>query len=110
MPLTTSLISGSAGIHIGQSDTPLNLARSLVGPDAIVGHSVSSVEEAKFAVDNGADYVGIGPVWSTNSKDVTHKKILGCDGVGSILEVLAGTGVEAVAIGTSVPSSERLIR
>jgi thiamine-phosphate diphosphorylase/hydroxyethylthiazole kinase len=52
-------------------------------------------------VDNGADYVGIGPVWSTNSKDVTHKKILGCDGVGAILEVLAGTGVEAVAIGAS---------
>ena len=51
---------------------------------------------------NGADYVGIGPVWSTNSKDVTHKKILGCDGVGSILEVLAATGVEAVAIGMSI--------
>ena len=94
------LAIGSAGIHIGQSDTPLPLARKLVGPDAIIGHSVSSAEEAQFAVDNGADYVGIGPVWSTNSKDVTHKKILGCDGVGAILEVLAGTGVEAVAIGT----------
>lgn len=77
------------------------LARQLLGPDAIIGRSVSSVEEAENAVKNGADYVGIGPVWSTNSKDVTHKKILGCDGVGSILEVLAGTGVEAVAIGKS---------
>lgn len=52
-------------------------------------------------MENGADYVGIGPVWSTNSKDVTHKTILGCDGVGAILDALAGTGVEAVAIGTS---------
>jgi thiamine-phosphate diphosphorylase/hydroxyethylthiazole kinase len=94
-----SLMAGSAGIHIGQSDTPLTLARELVGPDAIIGHSVSSAQEAEYAVKNGADYVGIGPVWSTNSKDVTHKKILGCDGVGAILEVLAGTGVEAVAIG-----------
>lgn len=72
-----------------------------MGPEAIIGHSVSSVQEARYAVESGADYVGIGPVWSTNSKDVTHKKILGCDGVGEILEVLAGTGVEAVAIGES---------
>jgi len=59
-------------------------------------------------VKNGADYVGIGPVWSTNSKDVTHKRILGCDGVGSILEVLARTGVEAVAIGMSMSIKRRL--
>lgn len=51
-------------------------------------------------MQNGADYVGIGPVWPTNSKDVTKKKILGCDGVGAILDSLAGTGVEAVAIGS----------
>lgn len=100
---------GSAGIHIGQTDTPLPLARQLVGPDAIIGHSVSSVEEARYAVENGADYVGIGPVWPTNSKDVTKKKILGCDGVGAILDALAGTGVDAVAIGQSrfPPDRER---
>ena len=72
-----------------------------MGPDAIIGLSVSTTEEARIAVDLGADYVGIGPVWATGSKDVTNKTKLAPEGVGAILDVLAGTGVDAVAIGLS---------
>lgn len=60
---------------------------------------MSTVEEARIAVRDGADYVGIGAVWPTGSKDVTAKVKLAPDGVGAILDVLAGTGVESVAIG-----------
>jgi thiamine-phosphate diphosphorylase/hydroxyethylthiazole kinase len=94
--------SGSAGIHIGQSDCPLPLARQLLGPNAIIGVSVSSPDDAKRAVAQGADYVGIGPVWPTGSKDVSKKVLLSPEGVGAVLDVLAGTGVEAVAIGVSL--------
>jgi thiamine-phosphate diphosphorylase/hydroxyethylthiazole kinase len=93
--------SGSHGIHIGQTDMPLPLARTLLGPDAIIGLSVSTPSEAQLAVQQGADYVGIGPVWATGSKDVSAKVKLAPEGVGRVLEVLAGTGVEAVAIGES---------
>jgi thiamine-phosphate diphosphorylase / hydroxyethylthiazole kinase len=77
----------------------------MVGPDAIIGLSVSTVEEAKQAIANGADYVGIGPVWATGSKDVTKKVLLTPKGVGEILDVLAGSGVEAVAIGSTLECS-----
>ncbi|OWZ67387.1 hydroxyethylthiazole kinase [Cryptococcus neoformans] len=93
------LAVGTAGIHVGQTDCPIGLARSLVGPDAIIGLSVGNVNEAKRATQQGADYVGIGAVWPTNSKDVTKKKMLGPDGVGEILDLLHGTGVQSVAIG-----------
>jgi len=71
----------------------------MIGPDAIIGLSVRSLEEAKGAVEQGADYVGIGAVWHTSSKDLKGRSSLGPDGVGEILDILAGTGIEAVAIG-----------
>ena len=93
------LITGSDGIHVGQTDTPLEVARKLIGPDAVIGQSVSTPEDAARAVELGADYVGIGAVWFTTSKDLKGKQSMGPYGVGTILDVLAGTGVQAVAIG-----------
>ncbi|ODN94721.1 hydroxyethylthiazole kinase [Cryptococcus wingfieldii CBS 7118] len=93
------LAVGTAGIHVGQSDCPIGLARSLVGPDAIIGLSVGNVAEAQRAIQQGVDYVGIGAVWPTGSKDVSKKKMLGPDGVGEILDLLAPTGIQSVAIG-----------
>ena len=83
----------------------MDLARRLVGPDAIIGVSVGNVAQAQQAATDGADYVGIGPVWHTTSKDLKGKRGLGPDGVGAILEVLAGTGVDVVAIGKNDQSS-----
>lgn len=93
------LAVGTAGIHVGQTDAPLDMARKLIGPDAIIGQSIRTVEDAERAIKGGVDYVGIGAVWDTSSKDLKGKKSLGPDGIGEILDVLAGTGVEAVAIG-----------
>lgn len=56
------------GIHIGQEDMEANAARRLVGPDKILGVSVHSLEEAGKALLSGADYVGMGPVFGTQSK------------------------------------------
>jgi hypothetical protein len=81
---------GSIGVHIGQTDCPLPLARQLVGDNAIIGVSVGTPEEARRAVAEGADYVGIGAVWPTTSKDVTAKIKLGPQGVSTILDELDG--------------------
>jgi thiamine-phosphate diphosphorylase/hydroxyethylthiazole kinase len=108
--LATLSQPGSAGVHIGQTDCPLSLARQLVGPNSIIGVSVGTSEEARKAVADGADYLGIGPVWPTTSKDVTGKQQLGPMGVGKILEVLSGTGVEAVAIGERLDRSHLIYR
>lgn len=94
---------GSAGIHIGQSDMPLPLARQMLGPNAIIGLSVGTISEAQTAVSYPAgdlDYVGLGAVWPTNSKDLKGKSVKGPEGIGALLDVFAGTGISSVAIGT----------
>lgn len=95
-------VVGSAGVHLGQTDCPLSLARKLLGPDAIIGISTSTPEEAKKAAEDGADYIGIGAVWPTQSKDLKGKQVLGPDGVGLVLDALSEQDVPAVAIGESM--------
>lgn len=56
------------GIHIGQDDLPLVEARKIVGPNKIIGVSTHKIEEAREAERNGADYIGVGPVFPTKSK------------------------------------------
>lgn len=63
-----ALASGADGVHLGQSDLPLSVARKMCGPSFIIGISVGSVEEADAAVRDGASYVAVSPVFSTMSK------------------------------------------
>lgn len=55
------------GIHLGQGDVPLVEARKLVG-DKIIGISTHAIEEALLAEEQGADYIGVGPVFPTKTK------------------------------------------
>lgn len=56
------------GVHIGQSDLPADIVRKIIGEDKILGVSASTVEEAIIAQKNGADYLGVGAMYSTNTK------------------------------------------
>ena len=58
------------GVHLGQSDLPVATARDQLGAEAIVGVSASTVPEARAAADAGADYLGVGAVYATETKDV----------------------------------------
>jgi len=58
------------GVHLGQDDLPVPAARDLLGEDAVIGKSTSFVEEARTAEREGADYLGVGAVYGTSSKDV----------------------------------------
>ncbi|GJJ06485.1 hypothetical protein Clacol_000677 [Clathrus columnatus] len=86
------------GVHLGQSDMPIAIARQLLPQGTIIGTSVNTIEEAKKAKADGVDYIGIGAVWTTSSKKLTAP-VLGVRGVGPILEVLKDTEIRAVAIG-----------
>lgn len=59
---------GADGVHVGQSDMACEKARAILGPDAIVGVSAQTVEEAIAAEKAGADYLGVGAVFPTGSK------------------------------------------
>ena len=57
------------GVHVGQSDMEALNVRALLGPDKIIGVSAHNVEEALLAEKHGADYLGVGAVFATSSKD-----------------------------------------
>jgi thiamine-phosphate pyrophosphorylase len=60
---------GADGVHVGQDDTPVARARAVVGPDAIVGLSTHSVQQAQAGSKSGADYIAVGPVHATPTKE-----------------------------------------
>lgn len=57
------------GVHIGQEDLPVPEVRRLVGPDMIIGLSTHTPEQARAAAAAGADYIGVGPVFATRTKE-----------------------------------------
>lgn len=110
------------GIHVGQEDMEVAQVRQRVGADMIIGVSVHSVKEALEAVENGADCLGVGAMFSTSTKtdaDVLSKETLRdiCAAVevpvvaiGGIdktnISQLAGTGVDGVALVSAIFASD----
>lgn len=66
--LDVALAVGAAGCHLGQTDLPIDAARKLAPPGFLLGGSAASSVEARRAADEGADYLGIGPIAATPSK------------------------------------------
>jgi thiamine-phosphate pyrophosphorylase len=60
---------GADGVHVGQDDMPVARAREIVGPDAIVGLSTHSIEQAQAGCRSDADYIAVGPVHATPTKE-----------------------------------------
>jgi thiamine-phosphate pyrophosphorylase len=74
-----ALTSKADGVHLGQSDLPVEVVRRLVPDDFIIGISIGSVEEALIGVRDGANYVAVSPVFSTGSKpDAGEGRGLAC--------------------------------
>ena len=90
-----AMASGADGVHLGQSDIPLETARRLMGDDAIIGISVDNVEQAVAAEEGGADYVGVGAVFQTSTKPDAMQGV----GLGAVFEVRQAVDIPVVAIG-----------
>ena len=82
------------GVHIGQSDLPADVVRKLIGTGKILGVSAGSVKEAETAVADGADYLGIGAMFSTATK--TDAKLVSFE---ELLRIRACVKIPIVAIG-----------
>ncbi|KAK4690236.1 thiamine-phosphate diphosphorylase / hydroxyethylthiazole kinase, partial [Lecanoromycetidae sp. Uapishka_2] len=91
---------GTEGVHLGQGDMDLQTARRILGPDAIIGVTANNLSEAVLAASGGADYLGIGTVYATPTKENT-KTIIGPAGVKDILHRLSSIveKIPTVAIG-----------
>lgn len=113
---------GADGVHVGQKDMAAGEARRRIGTDMLLGVSVHTVEEARQAVQDGADYLGLGAVFPTNTKTDAEQmpgEILGviCAAVdvpvvaiGGInrdnLLKLSGSGLDGVALVSAIFSAE----
>lgn len=116
--VNVAIASNADGIHIGQEDMGLKDVREIVGENMIIGISAHTVEEAKFAQENGADYIGIGAVFETSTKNdvdvIPYEKVKSiCDAVDipkvaigginaeNILK-LKGSGIDGVAVVSAI--------
>lgn len=111
-------IAGADGVHVGQDDAACVDARKKLGPDAIVGVSVQTVEQALAAQADGADYLGVGAVFGTSTK--SDAADVGVEGLAAIcaavdipvvaigglnagtVPALAGTGVDGAAVVSAI--------
>ena len=69
--LDVALAVDADGVHLGQDDLPLDAARR-IAPDLLIGISTETVEEAMSACAGGADYINIGPIFATSTKQITR--------------------------------------
>jgi len=116
--LDIALAVKADGLHIGQEDLPLTIVKTIVGDDMIIGVSANTLEEALLAEKQGADYVGIGAVYPTDTKldadyvtlDDLHTirktisiPIVGIGGINeeNVVEVM-GSNIDGVAVVSAI--------
>ncbi|CAN0880743.1 Thiamine biosynthetic bifunctional enzyme TH1, chloroplastic [Linum grandiflorum] len=102
--IDVALASGADGVHVGQSDMPVRVARTLLGPDKIIGVSCKTVEQSHEAWLDGADYIGCGGVFPTNTK--ANNTTVGLDGLTT---VCLASKLPVVAIGGINASNARTV-
>ncbi|WP_049997132.1 thiamine phosphate synthase [Halococcus sediminicola] len=85
------------GVHLGDDDLPIPAARDVLGPERCIGRSVSTVEAAKAAERAGADYLGVGAVYATTSKDVSESETE--IGTETVAEIADAVDIPIVGIG-----------
>lgn len=90
-----ALLTGADGAHLGQTDLPCHEARRLLPRPSILGVSAATVAEAKKAVKDGADYIGVGPVFATPTKPDAGEP-LGLDRLAALVRAVP---LPVVAIG-----------
>jgi thiamine-phosphate diphosphorylase len=86
---------GADGVHVGPDDPTPRQARARVGAHRLVGFSAGTPEEAAWAEEQGADYLGVGPVYATGSKPDAG----GAIGLAGLARVLSATRLPVIAIG-----------
>ncbi len=122
--LDIALAVGADGVHVGQDDLPAKVARKLLGEDKLLGVSTATLEEALRAQEDGADYIGVGAVFPTATKDNTRRVSLeqmaninksvniSVVGIGGINEEnissIIDTGVAGVAVASAILGANRV--
>ena len=90
-----ALAVGADGVHLGVDDMPVAIARRLLGPDKLIGHSPETLEQVRTSEADGADYLGVGSVFGTATKPDAGPPI----GLSGLERVIAVVSIPVVGIG-----------
>ena len=99
--LDVAIAAEANGVHLGQDDFPIPMARQLLGEGRIIGGSAATLDEARKCLSEGADYVGFGPVYPTSSKDDAGP-VSGIDILKQVVEIIP---LPIIAIGGVGPEN-----
>ena len=93
--LDVALAGGADGVHLGQSDMPLEMAQKIAGPSMLIGISAESLQDAIEAENGGADYLGVSPIYATPTKTDTAPPL----GLQGLREIKNRVKIPLVGIG-----------
>lgn len=120
--IDVAMAVGSEGVHLGQSDMPIHIARKILGDDIIIGATAKTVEQAKEAYEQGADYLGVGAIYPTTTKvktvltstetlDKICKAVpIPVNAIGGLnkdnIDVLKGIGIAGICVVSAIMKAE----
>lgn len=117
-----ALAVGVEGVHVGQSDMPVNMARKIMGKDKIVGATAKTVEQAREAYKQGADYLGVGAIYPTTTKvktvltstetlkNICNSVPIPVNAIGGLnkdnIDILKGISVDGICVVSAIMKAE----
>ena len=120
--LDIAMAADTEGVHLGQSDLPINIARKIFGEKKIIGATAKTVEQAKEAFEQGADYLGVGAIYPTTTKvktiltstemldKICHAVHIPVNAIGGLnkdnIDVLKGIPISGVCIVSAVMKAD----
>ena len=113
-----AMAAGAEGVHVGQSDMAVDIARKILGEEKIIGATAKTVEQAKRAQDMGADYVGVGAIYPTTTKvktvltsvetlrDICNEVNIPANAIGGLnknnLDILKGVPIAGICVVSAI--------
>lgn len=120
--LDIAMAIDAEGVHLGQSDLPVSIARKILGPDKIIGATAKTVPQALEAYEQGADYLGVGAIYPTTTKvktiltstdtlrDICKAVPIPVNAIGGLnrdnIDVLQGTGIAGICVVSAIMKAE----
>lgn len=117
-----ALAVNAEGVHVGQSDMPVNIARKLMGGDKIVGATAKTVPQAIEAYEQGADYLGVGAIYPTTTKvktvltsvdtlkEIVKAVPIGVNAIGGLnkdnIHVLKDSGIDGICVVSAIMKAD----
>ena len=117
-----ALAINAEGVHVGQSDMPVSMARKLMGDDKIVGATTKTVEQAVEACAQGADYLGVGAIYPTTTKvktvltstetlkDICNSVPIPTNAIGGLnkdnIDILKGISISGICVVSAIMKAE----